>query len=58
MPQPGWPEVKTWLEAELASVQQEDGSWGWFYLPDASSDKRGFRKSVYMTAYVLKALTE
>jgi len=43
---------------ELVSVQREDGAFGWFYLADASDDRSGFKTSVYLTAYALRALLE
>jgi hypothetical protein len=43
--------------AELVSAQNDDGSWGWFYHADASSDG-GYVISVYLSAYALKALVE
>ena len=43
--------------AELIAAQNEDGSWGWFYLADASSDG-GYVISVYLSAYALRALVE
>jgi uncharacterized protein YfaS (alpha-2-macroglobulin family) len=44
--------------ATLVSVQTEDGAWGWTYLADASHNRTGFRVSVYLSAFVLKALAE
>ncbi len=44
--------------ATLASVQTEEGAWGWTYLADASHSRTGFRVSVYLSAFVLKALAE
>jgi len=43
--------------AELTAAQNEDGSWGWFYLPDASTDRGGYIVSVYLSAYAVKALS-
>ncbi len=43
--------------AELIAAQNGDGSWGWFYTADASSDG-GYVISVYLSAYALKALIE
>ncbi|MFH1529427.1 MAG: MG2 domain-containing protein [Pseudomonadota bacterium] len=42
----------------LAASQQEDGSWGWFYLADAALPAGGYHGSTYMTAYALRALLE
>ena len=57
-------EKRTALEArlkraasELIAAQNADGSWGWFYLADASSDG-GYVISVYLSAYALRALVE
>ncbi|MBM4355767.1 MAG: hypothetical protein FJ109_18585, partial [Deltaproteobacteria bacterium] len=44
--------------ATLVAVQTEDGAWGWTYLADASQNRSGFRISLYLTAFVLKALAE
>ncbi len=43
--------------AELLAAQNDDGSWGWFYLADASSPG-GYVVSVYLSAYALRALVE
>jgi uncharacterized protein YfaS (alpha-2-macroglobulin family) len=42
--------------AELAAAQNKDGSWGWWYMADSSQKRDGYRVSVYLTAYALRAL--
>ena len=44
--------------AELAGAQDTDGGWGWHYLADAGNSRGGYSKSVYITAFVLRALAE
>ena len=44
--------------ADLTAAQNPDGSWGWFYLPDASTDRGGYIVSVYLSAYAIRALSE
>ena len=44
--------------AQLVAAQDKDGGWGWWYLPDSSSNRGGYTKSTYLTALALKALTQ
>jgi uncharacterized protein YfaS (alpha-2-macroglobulin family) len=44
--------------SELLAAQNPDGSWGWFYMADASNDQAGYVINIYLSAFALRALAE